>query len=195
MYTRSFVLIMSFFLTGCSFDLSHLRGTPLVFQDTTNDGGTPLFHDAGMGVPEDAHVSNLEDSPITNPDSPVPVDSPIHMDDASNGLDPDLATPPRGNQVCSEPSLFATIDVCRPTPTSRMFSCRVFNQTELRCEAATVSVVAGTPCTDSSECEYRQACFRGACATICPIGGSPICGGSADCISVGHPLWGVCQTR
>lgn len=193
MYTRSSILAMFFVLTGCSFDLSHLRGTPLVFQDTHNDGGTPLFQDAGMGGSEDAYISNLEDSPTIDHDSAMPVDSSISGDDASNGLDPDLSTPPRGNQVCVSPSFVTPIrDVCDPNPT---YGCRLISQTELRCEPSNPTATTGTPCTDGTGCEERQACFRGACAHICNIGSS-VCEaiGAGECISVGHPRWGVCQT-
>jgi len=194
MYTRSFVLIMSFSLTGCSFDLSHLRGTPLVFQDTQNDGGQPLVQDAGMSPDsDDAYISNLEDSPTANPDSSVSVDASTPPVDASNGLDPDLATPPRENQVCLSPSIITPIrDVCDPNPT---YGCRLVSQTEMRCEPSTTTATVGDPCTDGTECEERQACFRGACTYICGIGGRTCeATGSGECISVGHPRWGVCQT-
>ena len=69
--------------------------------------------------------------------------------------------------------------------------CRIYSQTEGRCEGCTNCGNLNALCSASSECDILFQCYEGRCIGLCDLALG--CSGVVEwCVDVGHDTNGVC---
>ncbi|MGE0326654.1 MAG: hypothetical protein AB7K71_29870 [Polyangiaceae bacterium] len=101
-----------------------------------------------------------------------------------SGMDPDLGLPDGNGSACSNIG-----GGC--TAADGPGICRIYSQTEGRCESCTSCNNLNQPCTQSSECDILFQCYQGKCIGLCDLNVG--CSGVTDwCVNVGNSQYGVC---
>lgn len=160
------------------------------------DSGALTDGAAGDG-PKDAEVRDVADLGFydsgvdtgtfdaTYPDATFPdATFPDAMVFDAGALDPRLAVPPAGNDVCDLPG---DLNFC-----PGISVCRFYDAAEGRCESCTACGNLYDTCNSGDDCDILFACYDGYCTNFCTLG-TYGCGPIEDCLAVGHPLYGVCR--
>ncbi|MEZ4370314.1 MAG: hypothetical protein R3B07_05785 [Polyangiaceae bacterium] len=101
-----------------------------------------------------------------------------------SGMDPDLGLPDGNGSACSNIG-----GGC--TAADGPGICRIYSQTEGRCESCTSCNNLNQPCTQSSDCDILFQCYQGQCIGLCDLNVG--CSGVTDwCVNVGNSQYGVC---
>jgi hypothetical protein len=99
----------------------------------------------------------------------------------AGALDPRLALPPAGNDVCERPGASCPGGVCR-----------FYDAAVGRCESCETCGNRFDTRSSGADCDILFACFDGYCTNFCTLG-TYSCGPVEDCLDVGHPIYGVCR--
>lgn len=102
-----------------------------------------------------------------------------------DGLGPGLQYPPGDNDTCSNIGGSCSDD-------GDPGICRLYNDSEGRCETCTSCSGRGQFCTSSSDCDILFHCYQNKCVGHCPLMYPQVCGNPSDCVDIGHPDTGVC---
>ncbi|MCA9647043.1 MAG: hypothetical protein H6718_04765 [Polyangiaceae bacterium] len=101
-----------------------------------------------------------------------------------SGMDPALGLPDGNGDPCSNVG-----GSC--TAADGPGVCRIYSQTEGRCESCTTCNNLNQFCTQSSDCDILFQCYQGQCLNLCDL--SIGCSGVTDwCVNVGNSQYGVC---